>query len=313
MTITAGIDIGGTNLRAAAVLADGTIVAETSLLAPAGWVALRDAMVTLIQDLRAEVPDLAAVGVGAAGMVDRNGVVAYSPNVHAFADSPVRSDLEERLSLPIAVDNDANVAALAEARLGAARGCAHALVITLGTGIGGGVIVNGEVLRGAHGFAAEVGHFQIDPQGPICACGERGHWEALASGNALGWMGREAAAAGSGKALIALAGDIEAVRGDHVGEASLAGDPDALAILDRYAEQVAIGLVGLANIFDPERIVISGGLVALGDLLLDPVRSHFMGRVEGASARETLTIVAATLGTQAGVVGAALLARDLIS
>ena len=312
MTVTAGIDIGGTNLRAAAVLVDGTIVAETSLRAPAGWVALREAMVTLIQDLRVEVPELAAVGVGAAGMVDRYGVVQYSPNVHAFDASPVRSDLEERIMLPVAVDNDANVAALAEARLGAARGCTHALVITLGTGIGGGIIVDGEVMRGAHGFAAEVGHFQIDPNGPICACGERGHWEALASGNALGLMGREAAAAGRGEALLALAGGVDDVRGDHVGAAALDGDAQAVAIIDRYAEQVAIGLVGLANILDPERIVISGGLVALGDVLLVPVRSHFMGRVEGASARENLTIVAAELGTQAGVVGAALLARDLI-
>jgi glucokinase len=312
MTVTAGIDIGGTNLRAAAVLVDGTIVAESNMVAPPGWSSLRDAMVTLVQELRAEVPELAAVGVGAAGMVDRNGVVAYSPNVHAFSASPVRSDLEERILLPVAVDNDANVAALAEARLGAARGCAHALVITLGTGIGGGVIVNGEVLRGAHGFAAELGHFQIDPLGPVCACGEIGHWEALASGNALGEMGREAAATGNGDSLIALAGGVESVRGVHVGEAALAGDAEALEILDRYAEQVAIGLVGLANILDPERIVISGGLVALGDALLNPVRSHFMGRVEGASSRETLTIVAATLGTQAGVVGAALLARDLI-
>lgn len=310
VTTAVGIDLGGTNLRGAVVDADGTVLAEARDRAPAGWPALRDAMVALIAGLRALEPSVAAVGVGAAGMVDRDGTVRYSPNVHAFADTPVRRDLETAVGLPVAVDNDANVAALAEARVGAARGCAHAMVITLGTGIGGGLVIDGRVLRGAHGFAAEVGHFQIDPNGPRCACGERGHWEALASGNALGDRGREAAAAGAAPVVLARAGTVEAVRGEHVAEAAAAGDGAARAILDAFAEQVAIGLVGLTNILDPERIVISGGLIALGDLLLAPIRRHFVGHLEGAAHRADVEVVAAALGTRAGVIGAGLLALD---
>lgn len=305
-----GIDLGGTNLRGAVVDADGALLAEARGPAPAGWPALRDAMAALVGELRVAVPQVVGVGVGAAGMVDHEGTVRYSPNVHAFADTPVGRDLAAATGLPVEVDNDANVAALAEARVGAARGCAHAMVITLGTGIGGGLVIDGRVLRGAHGFAAEVGHFQVDPAGPICACGERGHWEALASGNALGARGREAAGSGGAPAILERAGSLDAVRGEHVAAAAADGDPAALAILDDFAEAVAIGLVGLTNILDPERIVISGGLVALGDLLLDPVRRHFTGHLEGAAHRADVEIVAATLGTRAGVIGAGLLALD---
>lgn len=308
MTTSVGIDLGGTNLRTAVVDGAGEILVEDRRPAPTGWEALRAAMVDAIGAVRAECPDVAAVGVGAAGMVGRDGVVRYSPNVHAFSDTPVRRDLEAATGLPVVVDNDANVAAYAEVRVGAARGCDHALVITLGTGIGGGIVVDGKVLRGANGFAAEVGHFQIDPHGARCACGEPGHWEALASGNALGAQAREAAAAGRADAVVARAGSIDAIRGEHVAEAAAAGDPGALVLIDTFAGHVAVGLVGLANILDPDRIVISGGLVALGDLLLDPVRRHFVGHIEGAAARTGLEIVPAELGTRAGVVGAALLA-----
>jgi len=308
---TVGIDLGGTNLRTAVVDGTGAILVEDRRPAPMGWEPLRAEMVAAVEAVRATYPDVTAVGVGAAGMVGRDGVVRYSPNVHAFSDTPVRSDLEAALGLPVVVDNDANVAAYAEVRVGAARGCEHALVITLGTGIGGGIVVDGHVLRGANGFAAEVGHFQIDPNGAMCACGEPGHWEALASGNALGAQGREAAAAGRAGAVLALAGDVDAIRGEHVAEAAGAGDPEALALIDTFAGYVAIGLVGLANILDPDRIVISGGLIALGDLLLEPVRRHFVGHIEGAAARSGLEIVPAELGTRAGVVGAALLAADL--
>ena len=310
MTSAVGIDLGGTNLRTAVVDGTGAILVEDRRPAPTGWEPLRAEMIAAVEAVRGTHPDVTAVGVGAAGMVGRDGVVRYSPNVHAFSDTPVRADLEAALGLPVVVDNDANVAAYAEVRVGAARGCDHALVITLGTGIGGGIVVDGHVLRGANGFAAEVGHFQIDPHGARCACGEPGHWEALASGNALGAQGREAATAGRAGAVLALAGSVDAIRGEHVAEAASAGDADALALLDTFAGYVAIGLVGLANILDPDRIVISGGLIALGDLLLEPVRRHFTGHIEGAAARAGLEIVPAELGTRAGVVGAALLAAD---
>ena len=195
---------------------------------------------------------------------------------------------------------------------GAARGALYALMVTLGSGIGGGIVARGRVIRGAHGFAAEVGHFQIDPNGPMCACGEPGHWEAFASGHALGRMGREWAAAGRAPGVLARAGgDVEAVTGVHVGDSAQGGEADGRALLDEYAELVAVGLAGLANILDPERIVISGGLVELGDTLLAPVRAAFARRIEGSAYRPRIDIVPAALGEQAGVIGAAARARDL--
>lgn len=309
--IAVGVDIGGTKVLGAVVDAEGKVLDEHRVASPAGWEELRAAIVEVVDELRARVPGVAALGVGAAGMVDRDGMIHYSPNVLGFRQAPVRTDLEAATGLPVTVDNDANVAAYAELRLGAARGATDAMVITLGTGIGGGVIVDGRVLRGAHGFAAEVGHFQVDPDGPMCACGERGHWEALASGTALGRMGRDAAAAGEAPSVLAAAGgEVDAVVGHHVSAAAQAGAADALALVDRYAFYVAIGLVGLANIFDPALIAIAGGLVTDGELFLGPIRAHFLGHIEGADYRPVPQIVAAELGEHAGVIGAAVMAID---
>ncbi len=185
-------------------------------------------------------------------------------------------------------------------------------MITLGTGVGGGIVTRGKVLRGAHGFGGEVGHFQIDPHGPACACGERGHWEASASGHALGAFGTGAGGEGAAPSVLARAGGVVgAITGMDVGDAALAGAPDAVALVREYAVQVAIGLVGLVNILDSELIVVSGGLIGLGDVLLDPIREAFRGHLEGAHHRPEVPIVAAALGDDAGMVGAAVLAREL--
>ncbi len=211
------------------------------------------------------------------------------------------------------VDNDANAAAWGEVCHGAARGVRDVLVITLGTGVGGGIVANGEIYRGAHGFAAEVGHFQTDPHGLPCACGQVGHWEASASGSALGRMGRERAAMGAlPSALERAGGDVSKVTGVIVGDAAQAGAPDAVAVVAAYAERVAVGIAGLANILDPARIVVSGGLVELGEVLLAPLRASVRGRLEGAAFRPEIDVVAAELGERAGVIGAAALARRLI-
>jgi glucokinase len=187
-------------------------------------------------------------------------------------------------------------------------------VITLGTGVGGGIVLGGRVQRGAHGFAGEIGHWQFDPQGPRCACGEPGHWEAVASGTGLGHRAQEAAAAGHAAAMLeAAGGDVGALAGTDVADAVRAGDAASLEILEAYARDVAVGFAGLVNILDPELIVVSGGLVELGDLLLEPLRRAFSGRLEGAPFRPDVPIVAATLGERAGVVGAATLARSLVA
>jgi glucokinase len=310
---TFGVDLGGTNLRVGLVDPDGSVVDERRLATPKTLDEIVDQITDAVRTLAPVRSDARALGVGAAGMVDHEGTIHYSPNVPAFLHAPVRTRLEEATGLPAVVDNDANVAVVAELVHGAARGCTEVLLITLGTGIGGGVVTRGEVLRGAHGFGTEVGHFQVDPDGPLCACGQRGHWEALASGTALGLLGREWAAAGAAPSVLARAsGSIDDITGVLVGDAAQAGAADAIAIVEEYARRVAIGLVGLVNIFDPELVVVSGGLVELDAVLLAPLRAAFDGRIEGAAHRPAVPIVAAELGGQAGVVGAAVLARDLV-
>jgi glucokinase len=312
-TPTFGVDLGGTNLRVALVDPDGIVVADRRSARPSTADEIVDAIVRGVRDLASLRPDARSLGVGAAALVDHDGTIHYSPHVPSLIEEPLRARLEDAVGLPTAVDNDANVAVLAELVHGAARGCTEVLLITLGTGIGGGVVTGGEVWRGAHGFGAEVGHFQVDPNGPLCNCGQRGHWEALASGTALGVLGRERAAAGAAPTVLAAAhGSVGDITGVLIGDVAQSGAADALAIVEEYAGRVAVGLVGLVNIFDPELIVVSGGLVELDDVLLAPVRAAFDGRIEGAAHRPMVPIVAAELGEQAGVVGAAVLARELV-
>ncbi len=201
-TSTFGVDLGGTNLRVALVDPDGSIVDERRVASPPTLDEIVAGIASAVRDLAPQRPEAGALGVGAAGMVDHEGTIHYSPNIPAFLHAPLRARLEDVVGMPTVVDNDANVAVVAELVHGAARGCTEVLLITLGTGVGGGIVTRGEVLRGAHGFGAEVGHFQVDPHGPLCACGQRGHWEAMASGTALGALGREWAAAGAAPSVL---------------------------------------------------------------------------------------------------------------
>jgi glucokinase len=293
--------------------AAAAILDETREPTPTSASSLVDATVRGVHRLVEQHPDVAAVGLGVAGMVDAAGTIHYGPNLPMLVDVPLASDLGARLTVPVVVDNDANVAAWGELRHGAARGVDAALLITLGTGVGGAIVIGGRVYRGAHGFAAELGHWQFDPLGPACACGEYGHWEAEASGTALGERARAWAGEGRAPGVLARAnGSIDDVNGQHVGESARAGEADGLAILTEYAEVVAVGFAGLANILDPALIVVSGGLVELGDLLMEPLRAAFAAHVEGARHRPDVPIVPAELGDRAGVVGGAVLAREIV-
>jgi glucokinase len=188
------------------------------------------------------------------------------------------------------------------------------VLVTLGTGIGGGIVCEGRLLRGANGFAGEIGHTVVDPHGPPCPCGKRGCWERFASGTGLGRLARDAAHAGQAPNVVALAGgDPDAVRGEHVTKAAAAGDPDAVGVMARYAWWLALGLANMANTFDPEVIVLAGGLVEAGDVLLEPTRSAFEGLVEAADQRPPVRIVLAELGERAGAIGAAKLAGELLA
>ena len=312
---TIGLDIGGTKILGVAVDGTGSVVAERRRNSPEGFARVLEVAAEMIAEIgRAAGVMIAGVGVGIAGLVDNDGALRYGPNIPDVVRAPVRAALLSRTGLPVVVDNDANVAAWGEVVLGAAAGVGNVLMVTLGTGIGGGMVLDGRVYRGANGFSGEIGHFTVERDGPMCACGERGHWEAIASGRALGRMAQEEVAAGRGAAMLAVArGDASLVDGHTVAAAAVGGDADALVLLRRYADNIALGLAGLANILDPERIVIAGGLVAMGGLLFEPLCEAFARHVEGVAYRPVIPIVPAALGERAGAIGAALLARSLVS
>lgn len=308
--LTIGVDLGGTKCLGLAVDDGGKVVAECRVpTRSAGSPA--DVVIATVEQLVAEVPGVVAVGVGAPGLVDGDGVLRAAPNLTGVHDLPLRASVATAVGLPVRVDNDATCAAWGERELGAGRKEDHVLLVTLGTGIGGGLVMSGRLEHGANGFAGEIGHMVVDPNGPRCPCGQRGCWERYASGSGLGRLAREAAHAGRAARMVDLAGgDPENVRGEHVTAALAEGDAGAAEVMGQYAWWLALGLANLANIVDPRVIVLGGGLVEAGDLLLEPARAAFAGLVEGASYRGDLRIVAAELGERAGAIGASLIARD---
>ena len=283
-------------------------VGEHRLPTPRGGAAVVDTLAATVSALGRAT----AIGVGMPGLVDRSGVLRFGANLPGVLDLDVRAALSERFpDATVTVDNDATAASWAEATVGAARGAAHAVLVTLGTGIGGGIVADGRVLRGASGFGGEVGHMIVDAGGPLCPCGQRGCWERFASGSGLGQLAREAALARPVGRITELAGgDPECARGEHVTAAAAEGDADALAVMERFATWVALGLVNLTNIFDPEVFVLGGGMVAAGDVLLDPVRRALPALMPSTANRPPVPVVAAALGERAGAIGAALLAGD---
>ncbi len=308
--LSVGLDVGGTKVLGVAVdpRDPRTIVAEGRVPTPDGG----DGLVVTLLDLAATLaPTAAAIGVGVPGLVDRSGTLRMGPHLHRMRDVPLARLLAEHAGVPTAVDNDANCHAIGEQAAGAAAGAVDALVVTLGTGIGAGIIAGGGVLRGANGFAGEPGHMVIDPNGPPCPCGKRGCWEQFASGSGLARLGREAAIDGRLDAAVALAGgDPSAVRGEHVTASARAGDDASQAVLDSFAGWIALGLANLVNVLDPAIIVIGGGLVEAADLLLPAVRARVAALVMAGEHRPDVPIVPAELGEHAGAIGAALLAAS---
>lgn len=305
-----GLDVGGTKILAVRTDADGAVLARAQAQTPAddAEATLAAMVVTARELLTAEVR---AVGVGAAGMVERaRGVLRFAPNL-AWRELPIAERMRSALGLPCGLDNDANVAAYAEFRLGAGRGSEHLLLLTVGTGIGGGIIAGGRLYRGAHGFAAELGHIIVEPGGPPCGCGNRGCFEQVASGAAIRRLGREAVEAEPDSALGRLAGgDADAVTGELVTRAARDGDPTARAILAEVGRRLGEGIAGLVNVLDPEVVVVGGGAAEAGDLLLAPAREAFVRAVEAPEHRPPVEVVPAELGAEAGAVGAALLALE---
>lgn len=278
---------------------------------PTGAEAIVAVLAEVVGELRRHVDDVAAVGVGVPGLVDRRGTLRFAPHLPGVVELDVGRLLAASTGLAVRVDNDATCALRAEHRGGGARGTGDAVLVTLGTGIGGGLLVGNRLARGAAGFAGEIGHMVVEAGGRACTCGGRGCWERYASGTALGRMVKDAVAAGGGDRFASLAGGgPEAAGGEQVMSAAAAGDAEAVGILEQFAGWVALGLANLVHVLDVERCVIGGGVVAAGDVMLAPVRAAFSRLVMAPYHRPPVQIVAAQLGERAGAIGAALLAAE---
>lgn len=310
--LTVGIDVGGTNVKAGVVDPDGVVVRGLSRTTPTTTPrATEDAIAEVVAELAVDHP-VAAVGIGAAGFVDRTGSsVLFAPHL-AWRNEPLRDAVERRTGRRVVVENDANAAAWAEWRFGAGQGEDHVVLVNLGTGIGGGIVVDGELHRGRSGLAGEFGHMVVVPGGHRCGCGNRGCWEEYAGGNALRRDARELASAGSPRAHDLLArvdGDASRLTGRVVTDAARDGDPAAAELLEDMGRWLGIGLANLAAALDPGVFVIGGGVSGAGELLLEPARDAFRRTLTGRGYRPEARIVRTSLGVDAGMIGAADLAR----
>ncbi|MDQ2727712.1 MAG: ROK family glucokinase [Actinomycetota bacterium] len=307
-----GVDIGGTKIAAGVVDRHGTIVASTRRHTPADDPGKTlEAIADAVRELTSTYVCV-GVGLGAAGFVDeKRSTVMFAPNL-AWRDEHLRAELEGLLGLPVVVENDANAAAWAEARFGAARDQSHAVVLTVGTGIGGGIVLDGKLLRGRYGVAAEVGHLNVVPDGRRCGCGLQGCWEQYGSGRALVQEAREQAIVSPALAadLLELAGGrAENITGEMVTTAARAGDVVALQCFDELGKWLGRGIAQLAAILDPGVFVIAGGVSAAGDVLLAPTEVTFRRHLTGRGHRPTADVRIAGLGPEAGLIGAADLVR----
>jgi glucokinase len=311
--LTVGIDVGGTKVLAGVVDSYGRVLARERRDTPGRSVqAVEDTIVDLVARFRRSF-DVAAVGIGAAGFVDATrSTVLFSPHL-AWRQEPIRQAVMVRTRIPVVVDNDANAAALAESRFGAGVGQRMLLCVTLGTGIGGAIVLDGRVFRGANGLAGEFGHIQVVQEGYRCECGNRGCWEQYASGNALVRDARELVASGSPMAHTLrdlVQGDPERLTGPLITRAARDGDPLAKELLADAGEWLGVGLAGMVAAFDPSAVIVGGGVSEAGDLLLGPTRQAFARTLTGRGLRPEPPILAAALGPEAGFIGAAYMARS---
>ncbi|WP_341361244.1 ROK family glucokinase [Georgenia sp. M64] len=305
-----GVDIGGTKIAAGVVDEAGTVLSQVRLdTDPDNPGAIEAAVISAVAQLR-RTHTVGAVGVAAAGFVSpRRDAVLFAPNI-AWRDHPLRDRLAAGIDLPIVVENDANAAGWAEFRFGRARAVEDMVMLTVGTGLGGALVLNGRLLRGAHGAAGEIGHMQVVPGGHYCGCGHEGCWEMYGSGRALTRSARAAAVAYPDRAgaLLELAGDRK-IQGPHVTAAAQAGDPLAIELFAQLGFWLGVGIADLAAAVDPEMAVVGGGVAAAGELLLEPIRASFARHLSARGYRGELTIELAELENEAGIVGAADLAR----
>ena len=313
MGYTVGIDIGGTKVLGGVVDETGAIISRARRDTPAeGGVALTQAIADVALELMKD-SEIESVGVSVAAFIsaDRKTILA-TPNIKDWNGVNLDYELTSRIGLPVVIENDANSAAWGEFKFGAGRGKENILMLTVGTGIGGGIVVNSNLLRGSFGIAAEIGHLRIVPNGLLCGCGAYGCFEQYGSGTALLRHAREAIQAHPDRASNILNrgdGSIEGVKGSAITEAARDGDELALSIFETTGDYIGAGIASLAVILDPEAVVIGGGVIDAGDILLNPIRTGMEKYMPFAGKHPHPQIVAAQLGNEAGLVGVADLAR----
>lgn len=315
MTLTIGVDVGGTKIAAGLVDEAGRIVARERRESPASdSAAIEDTIADLVRQISTGI-EVAGVGVAAAGFVSADqSTVLFAPNL-AWRNEPLKSELERRLALPVVVENDANAAAWGEFEFGAGSEVEDLLLVTVGTGVGGGIVLDGRLYRGAAGIAAEIGHIRVVPGGRQCGCGNRGCWEQYASGTALVRDVRMRAQEDPSAAslLLARAGDeVQAITGPMVTAAAQDGDPFAVKQLELLAGWLGDGIATLTAVLDPAVIVVGGGVAEAGDLLINPLCERFLQQLTGREQRPAPAVKLAELGNDAGLIGAAGLARRLV-
>ena len=314
MSLTVGVDVGGTKVLGGVVDASGKVLATSRRDTPReGGSELTKTIAEVALELMQE-HSITAVGVSAAGFVssDRKTMLA-TPNIADWNGVQLDVELTKLIGLPVVIENDANAAAWGEAKFGAGRNQAHMMMLTIGTGVGGGIVVNNELYRGAFGIAAEFGHLRVVPEGHLCGCGARGCFEQYASGSALRRHAREAISASPDLARNLLArGDdtIDGLTGQAITDAAREGDAVALAAFQTPAQYLGAGIASLAVLLDPSCVVIGGGVIDAGEILLAPTREAMKRYMPFAGKHPYPEIVAAELGNEAGLVGVADLARN---
>jgi glucokinase len=312
VTLTVGVDVGGTKVLAGVVTPDGEVVATVRRPTPSQDV--NDTARVIAEVIRelGEDHEIEAVGVGAAGWIDASrSVVLHAPNL-AWRREPLKDRIQERVDLPVVVEIDANAAAWAEYRFGAGQGQHHLLLITVGTGIGGGAVVNGEIYRGHFGMAAEYGHVRVVPDGHPCGCGASGCFEQYASGKALVRFAREGAIedpSGARRLLELANGEVTQIDGPIVTRAARDGDPVALGAFTELGGWLGWGMADLVSAWDPRCIILGGGVAEAGDLMSAPAVEHYIKATTLRGRSEVAEVRIAALGNKAGLIGAADLAR----
>ena len=314
MTKRIGIDVGGTNVKIALVDGEGKIIYSNSVptYAQMGYEYtvnnIKQAIRDLMKETNTDDKEIEGIGFDFPGQVDyKTGVVKLAPNIPGWVNVPIAQMIEEEFNIPTRIDNDVRCAALGELKFGAGKGCENFVCITVGTGIGSGLVINGQLVRGAANAAGEIGHIKLQMNGgPICGCGDTGCLEAFASGPSIVAMAQEYLKGGKSTKFREMAGADGEITPYIVAKAAEAGDPVAKRIFEIVGTYIGMGLVSVINLLNPEKVIIGGGVAAAGDLLLDPIRKTIKERAM-VVAGNSVEIVPAELGNSAGVIGASML------